>query len=146
MIDLHLVLSDFQSAVLLAEFQLRSLLPAAVILLFVIILMKRIKRRTQRRPKELVPIVKVKPLSVVSADPLRDAPPEVHRWQVEMHDVARELSAQLDSKMRVLQNFTRAAAQEADRLEGLLERSEERGLGIEGRGVGIEGRGVGIED
>ena len=131
MIDLHLVLSELQGVALLAEFQLRSLLPAAVILLFVMILMKRIKRRTQRRPKELVPIVKVKPLSVVSADPLRDAPPEVHRWQVEMHDTARELSAQLDSKMRALQGFTWAAAQEADRLEELLERSEKRGVGIE---------------
>ena len=131
MIDLYFVLGDLQNAALLAEFQLRSLLPAAVILLFIMILMKRIKRRTRRRPKELVPIVKVKPLSVVSADPLRDAPPEVHRWQVEMHDVARELSAQLDSKMRLLQSFTRSAAQEADRLEALLERVEGRGVGIE---------------
>ncbi len=123
--DLYLVLGDLQGAALLADFQLRSLLPAAVILLCVIFMMKHIKRRSQRRPKELTPIEKVKLLSVVSADPLRDAPPEVHRWQVEMHDVARELSAQLDSKMRVLQSFTRSAAQEADRLEALLERSEQ---------------------
>lgn len=119
------VLGDFQNAALLAEFQLRSLLPAAVILMFIIFTMKRIKRRTQRRPKELTPIVKVKLRSVVSADPLRDAPPELQRWQVGMHETARGLSAQLDSKMRALQSMTRSAAQEADRLEALLERSEQ---------------------
>ena len=131
MIDLYQVFGDLQPTALLAEFQLRSLLPAAVILLFVIILMKRIKRRTQRRPKELEPIVKVKLRSVVSADPLRDASPGMQRWQVGMHETARELSAQLDSKMRLLQSFTRSAAQEADRLEALLERVEGRGVGIE---------------
>ena len=130
MFDLYFVIGDLQGAALLAEFELRSMLPAAVILLVVIFMMRRLKRRGQGRTKELTPIEKVKLLSVVSADPLRDAPPEVQRWQVGMHDTARELSAQLDSKMRVLQSFTRSAAQEADRLEELLERSEERGLRV----------------
>ena len=127
---LDLILGGLQRAALLADFQLRSLLPAAVILLCVIFMMKRIRRRSQRRPTELTPIEKVKLLSKLSADPLRDAPPEVHRWQVGMHDTARELSAQLDSKLRVLQSYTRSAAQEADRLEALLERIEGRGVGI----------------
>ena len=118
------VLASLPIAVLAADFQLRSLLPAAVILLCIIVMMKRIKRRSGRRPKEWTPIEKVKLLSDVSADPLRDAPPEVHRWQVEMHNTARQLSAQLDSKMRALQSFTKSAAQEADRLEALLERIE----------------------
>ena len=125
MTDLYFVLGDLQNATLLAEFQLRSMLPAAAILLCVMLLMKRIKGRTRRRPKELTPIVKVKLRSVVSADPLRDAPEELQRWQVGMHETARGLSAQLDSKMRALQSMTRSAAQEADRLEALLERSEQ---------------------
>jgi hypothetical protein len=138
MMDLSIFFSDLQPVALLAEFQLRSMLPAAVILLVVIFTMKRLKRRSQGRPKKLTPIVKVKLRSVVSADPLRDAPPEVHRWHVEMHDVARELTAQLDSKMRALQSFTRAAAQEADRLEGLLERVEQR-QGAEGVDARVAG-------
>ena len=124
------VLAGLPDVVLAADFQVRSLLPVAVILLCVIFMMKRVKRRSGRRPKDLTPIEKIKPLSVVSADPLRDAPPEVHRWQVEMHDTARRLSAQLDSKMRALQVFTKSAAQEADRLESLLERVE-RHQGVE---------------
>lgn len=52
--------------------------------------------------------------------PFFDAPPEVLGWQVDMHETARELKAELDSKMRVLQLLIGQARQEADRLEQIL--------------------------
>jgi hypothetical protein len=55
---------------------------------------------------------------------LKDAPPEVLRWQVEMHETARDLKAEIDSKYAALSALTRLAKEEADRLENLLKRLE----------------------
>lgn len=55
---------------------------------------------------------------------LSDAPPDVLRWQVEMHETGRELKAELDSKMRVLQLLIGQARREADRLERILDQLE----------------------
>ena len=52
-----------------------------------------------------------------------EAPTDVRRWEVEMHDVARDLQAQLDSKIAIVQQLIAAAAQQSDRLEVLLERA-----------------------
>ncbi len=46
-----------------------------------------------------------------------DSPPDVLRWEVQMHETARELSGQLDSKMRVLQALITDADRAAARLE-----------------------------
>ncbi len=46
-----------------------------------------------------------------------DSPPEVLRWEVQMHETARELSGQLDSKMSVLQALIADADRAAARLE-----------------------------
>jgi len=52
-----------------------------------------------------------------------DAPQAAARWEVQMHDTARELSAQLDSKMSALQALIADADQAAARLEAALARS-----------------------
>ena len=46
-----------------------------------------------------------------------DAPAEVLRWEVHMQETARDLSAQLDSKMIALQHLIREADRAAERLE-----------------------------
>lgn len=48
------------------------------------------------------------------------APPDVARYEVEMHDLARELSARLDSKLVLLQHLVRDADQQANRLEAVI--------------------------
>jgi len=51
----------------------------------------------------------------------RDAVPEdLAKWEVQMYERARELSGQLDSKMRVLEHLTREADRAAARLEKAL--------------------------
>jgi hypothetical protein len=52
---------------------------------------------------------------------LSNAPPDVLRWQVEMHETARDLKAELDTKMTALQVLIRMAQQESERLERLIE-------------------------
>ncbi len=49
-----------------------------------------------------------------------DAPPDVLRWEVQMHETARELSAQLDSKMGALQALIADADRAAARLESAM--------------------------
>jgi hypothetical protein len=51
------------------------------------------------------------------AEPASDA---IERWEIEMHDLARELSARLDSKMSVLEHLIREADRAAARLESAL--------------------------
>lgn len=46
---------------------------------------------------------------------------ETMRWEVEMHDTARELKAELDSKMSALMSLVRTAREEQERLEHLIE-------------------------
>jgi hypothetical protein len=48
-----------------------------------------------------------------------DAPQEVRRWEVEMHELARDLSAQLDSKMMALQHLLRQADERIAQLSAL---------------------------
>lgn len=60
-----------------------------------------------------------------NASRLLDAPDDISRWQVEMHDLARELKAELDTKIRVCQETIRQARQEQQRLEVLLEQARQ---------------------
>jgi len=45
---------------------------------------------------------------------------EYGRWQVEMHDLSRELRAQLDNKIVILERLVREAEQQSARLEAAL--------------------------
>jgi hypothetical protein len=59
-------------------------------------------------------------------------PEELSRWQVEMHDLARELSGRLDSKLALLEGLLREAREESARLERLLDEARRAGV-TEGR-------------
>ncbi len=50
-----------------------------------------------------------------------DAPDDLSRWEVRMHETARDLSGQLDSKMGALEQMIREADRAAARLEAALE-------------------------
>ena len=53
-----------------------------------------------------------------------EKPSEMQRWEVEMHEMARELSARLDSKMVVLEQLIRDADAATARLQAALETAE----------------------
>jgi len=53
------------------------------------------------------------------------APPEVANWEVQMHETARDLTGQLDSKMRALQALIAEADRAAARLEAALGKADE---------------------
>lgn len=53
---------------------------------------------------------------------------QVERWEVRMHEVARELSAQLDSKMVAVELLLREAQEQIARLERLTHGAEAVGM------------------
>ncbi len=88
---------------------------AAGIALATTILIRRLWRRRSARPNSgrgLEPVEREQPLG--------DAPPEVLRWQVEMHQLARQLKGEIDSKIRVWDALVREARQEREKLERTL--------------------------
>jgi len=65
-----------------------------------------------------------------SSIPLSDAPPEVSRWHVEMHEIMRDMKAELDSKMVALKELTRQADERTAALRSAIERAERLGIGV----------------
>lgn len=61
------------------------------------------------------------------ASPLLDAPATVVRWQVEMQELARELKAEIDTKMCLLQVLTQRSNEAAERLEAAAARAQRLG-------------------
>ena len=53
------------------------------------------------------------------------APPDVLKWQVELHDLGRELKGELDSKMLAVRNLTRQYDVAANRLGALIKLAEQ---------------------
>lgn len=75
----------------------------------------RRQRRENKRPRD----------QKSNSQPLLDAPTDVLRWQVEMHDLSRDLKAELDSKIAALQAVIAMARRESERLESLLRQAKE---------------------
>ena len=56
------------------------------------------------------------------------APAELARWQVEMHETARDLKSELDSKLSLVQTLVAQARHESQRLEGAILQARQLGL------------------
>lgn len=68
---------------------------------------------------------------------LMDGPPELARWEVEMHQTTRDLSAELNSRVSVL----RAMVGEADRAAARLESALRKAADVEAGSPGSKERG-----
>jgi hypothetical protein len=62
----------------------------------------------------------VRPATSPPEKPYTPVPQDLTRWEVEMHDTARQLSGQLDSKMAALGHLIHEADRAAARLEAAL--------------------------
>ncbi len=91
------------------------------LVMLIFILLKRTIRGTTARVPKQPPTTSATPRSDI---PLLDAPAEMVRWQVEMHDCARDMKAELDTKMGALQVLIHIANEEISRLESVIERAE----------------------
>ena len=76
-----------------------TLIALAALALTIGLLLRRSHRYLARQDKNLPPIVRTARPETRKHSHHLGAPDEMLQWEVEMHDVARDLSAQLDSKM-----------------------------------------------
>lgn len=110
---------------LLSQIEGTTILFLAGLVLTCGVLLFRTHRQLGARPKTELP----SPATFSQSKPLPtpahrlDAPRELRQWEVEMHDLARELAAQLDSKIGILEHLIRDAGQAADRLEAAVLRA-----------------------
>ena len=98
---------------------------AAGMLIIIFLLLRRSRRYVAKTKKKTQPETRRKLADARKSTPLLDAPPEILRWHVEMHETTRELKAELDSKMGALQALIRMAAEETARLEAAISRAEQ---------------------
>ena len=55
-----------------------------------------------------------------------DAPRDIGRWEVYMHELARDLSGTLDSKIAIIERLVIDVDQRIEKLESLIEKLDER--------------------
>ncbi len=90
------------------------------VLVVVVLMLLRSQRSLSRRSSQ-APSLAPAPRKEASRPPLHSgAQATAANWEVQMHEVARELSAQLDSKMGLLEQLIREADRAASRLETAL--------------------------
>jgi len=83
---------------------------------------QRVLKRNKK--KKSAPLIKRIETSHKSADrPLYDAPVETLRWQVELEERSREITATLDSKMAALQSLIALATAERERLDQAVQKA-----------------------
>jgi len=91
--------------------------------MMIVILLRRSHRKLGRRKQDESPIVQIpRPKHEKRSHDALDAPADVLRWEVQMHETARDLSGQLDSKMSALLALIADADRAAARLETALGR------------------------
>lgn len=106
--------------------QTSTLMLLAGMSLLALILLRRSYRYFGRRNRPNRPDVQTtRPSEHAMHDAPSAAPPEFLRWQVAMHETARDLKAELDSKMGALQHLVRQAAEQSQSLENSIERARQ---------------------
>ena len=106
---------------LLANMELGEILFLAAIMAVTTMLMMRIRRRMRRQKKSTSAIVRTDRPELHERGHHIGLPVEAMKWEVEMHETARDLCAQLDSKMSALDHLIREADRASARLEIALE-------------------------
>jgi hypothetical protein len=113
-------MEEMAEMVLLAEFNGGTVFFLLVVLVSTCLLLMRSHRQLGRRPVGGPAIVKMPRPAKSTESYDKRTPVEVERYEVRMHELARDLSAQLDSKMVALQELLRTADERVAQLESML--------------------------
>ncbi len=94
--------------------------------LMIVILLVRSRRYFRQVTQYQVPTPHAKPPRKTASNSA--APPkELEKWEVSMHELARDLAGQIDTKIRVLELLIREANETTARLEAAIDRRSELG-------------------
>jgi len=102
--------------------QSQMMLLAGIILMGWILMRRQIKARFRQNSQSRTDHEFAKTLARADSPrgiPLASAPPETQRWQAEMLDLQRELKAELDMKIVVVQSLIRQADEKIAKLSAL---------------------------
>jgi hypothetical protein len=126
---------------LLAETTPITWICMAVLLVVSGLLLLRTQRYFARQARAGAPSIPTEPQRSTAAERGASSLGDAGRWEVHMHDLARELSGRLDSKMGALEHLIRDADRAATRLEAALRaeasatRPREEGQAGQARGL-----------
>lgn len=112
----------FRWSQLIAEMQQAQLLMVAGFVMLGWVLARRtikMRRRVHRDSKAANKAIQQIRERTEPAVPLCDAPPETQRWQVAMFDLQRELKADLDTRIVIVQTLLRQVDQRIAQLSAL---------------------------
>jgi len=102
---------------------------ALIVLIWVMlrVIQRSMNRRRDGTPQQQVDKVKVEMDRKDSRGDrrLKDAPPDVLRWQVEMHETARDLMAELNTKIAIVNSACRLAEVKLRELKSEIQRLEQ---------------------
>lgn len=125
-----LFLALLTPACLLAQFGPSHLFLAGLFATSAMILFQT-QRRWQRAP-QFKPMSKYNPANERSAKPATSpATSSMKQWELQVHDLARDTIARIDSKMAALEHLIRAAHHESLRLEAALSQARAAGIAAE---------------
>ncbi len=110
-----------------------------VLLVCIGMLLFRVRRQLGKLPRFQPALVHAPRYDDAPASSHAGLPGELAKWEVQLHDLARDYKAEMDSKMGLLQHLIADAAAQSDRLETLL--SQAKSLTPEG---GREGQSAAI--
>ena len=94
-----------------------------IVLVFVTVFFLRWSQRNLKASAKRIREAQTRPAENVEPGHNLDAPADVARWEIQMHDTARDLSGQLDSKIAILQQLIRTAEEHIVRLERAIEQA-----------------------
>jgi hypothetical protein len=124
-----------QMVPLLATGDVSMMMATAALLILIVLLLRRSSGYFRRR-RSSGPIVHVKRPPDEPARLSPSASSSLDRYEVQLYDTARELTAQLDSKMAALQRLIHTARQEQARLEELIHQASDVASDVENRQSG----------
>jgi len=110
---------------LFAEAEYATLMVVTALVVIIGVLLLRSHRYFSRQERDSSPIVRVGRPDAEDRGHHAEAPEVMQRWEVQMHEVARDLFGQLDSKMGALEQLIREADRASARLEAALSAARE---------------------
>jgi hypothetical protein len=106
--------------ILLAETNVPTLIALALLAAVVGMMLFRVQRYYARHPSSRPSLGASSQGDAAPRTRQRGAAADMVEWEVQMHDFARQVSGQLDSKMAALEHLTREADRAAARLEAAV--------------------------
>jgi len=108
------------------DFKISSMFLPLALAIIIVLLMRRLRRKQRQSARSDRATLDHRGRAASQSAEKLPIPPAMQRWEVTMHEISRDTSAQLDSKMGALAHLIRTAEAEAERLERAIATAREQ--------------------